>query len=128
MYKNLTITGFLGMLTIIFGAFGAHALKEKLSPGAMNSFETAVKYQMYHVIFLLIINLSKELPTSLKNKVSLVIFLGILLFSGSIYAIHLINIPAKNIWFITPIGGIFLILRWLLTSIYFVKKVVNSNG
>lgn len=59
MYKNLTITSFIGVLTIILGAFGAHALKKSLTIEDLNSFETAIRYQMYHVIVLLFVNTYK---------------------------------------------------------------------
>lgn len=127
MYKNLTITAFLGMLAIILGAFGAHALKKVLTPEALSSFETAVRYQMYHVIVLLILNLSTQLSAETKKKVSLFFFLGILFFSGSIYAIHLLKVPAKAIWFITPLGGVLFIIGWLLLLLSFVKKMKMSN-
>ncbi|MFL0097305.1 DUF423 domain-containing protein, partial [Tenacibaculum maritimum] len=52
MYKNLTISSILGALAVILGAFGAHALKNKLSVEALNSFEVGVRYQMYHAIAL----------------------------------------------------------------------------
>ena len=57
MFKNLIITCFLGMLAVILGAFGAHVLKETLTPSQLLSFETAVRYQMYHVIVLLFVNI-----------------------------------------------------------------------
>ena len=127
MYKNLTIISVLGALAVVLGAFGAHALKNRLSPEALDSFETAVKYQMFHVLFLLLINTSTQITTSYKSKISLLVITGIILFSGSIYAIQLLNVPAKYIWFITPLGGLLLILGWFLTSFYFLKKVIKSE-
>jgi len=88
MFKNLIITCFLGLTAIILGAFGAHALKEILSVEQLNSFETAVRYQMYHVIVLLIVNLFDGFTTKQKNTISILFFIAILLFSGSIYLIH----------------------------------------
>ncbi|SEE26470.1 Uncharacterized membrane protein YgdD, TMEM256/DUF423 family [Tenacibaculum sp. MAR_2010_89] len=127
MYKNLTIASVLGAVAVVLGAFGAHALKNKLSPEALNSFETAVKYQMYHALFLLFINVSNQITTSFKHKISLLVIIGIILFSGSIYAIQLLSVPAKYIWFITPLGGLLLILGWFLTSFYFLKKVIKNE-
>ncbi|CAM1373397.1 DUF423 domain-containing protein [Tenacibaculum xiamenense] len=126
MYKNITISSVLGGLAVILGAFGAHALKSKLSPEALNSFETAVRYQIYHVLLLLFINLSQHLSNSVKNKISLITFIGILFFSGSIYAIHLLGVPAKAIWFITPLGGVFLIVAWFMVAFNFSKKVIKK--
>ena len=127
MFKNLIITCFLGMLAIVLGAFGAHALKEILSPEELLSFETAVRYQMYHVIVLLFVNIYNGFSTSQKNTISYIFFLGILFFSGSIYAIHLTAISAKSIWFITPLGGLVLIIGWISMIIIFVKKCVKNK-
>jgi uncharacterized membrane protein YgdD (TMEM256/DUF423 family) len=126
MFKNLVITCFLGLTAIILGAFGAHALKEILSVEQLNSFETAVRYQMYHVIVLLIVNLFDGFTTKQKNTISILFFIAIILFSGSIYLIQLTQITAKSIWFITPLGGLFFILGWLLMILIFAKKM-NKN-
>lgn len=126
MNKDITITSLLGMLAVILGAFGAHALKEKLSADALSSFETAVRYQMYHVIVLLFVNMYHRFSTKQKNRISYFFFVGILFFSGSIYAIQLFNVSAKNIWFVTPLGGILLIIGWSMMAFSF-KKVINKK-
>ncbi|QTD38952.1 DUF423 domain-containing protein [Polaribacter batillariae] len=125
MFKNIIITCFLGMLAIILGAFGAHALKETLTVAQLSSFETAVRYQMYHVIVLLIVNMYAGFSAKQKNTISYLFFIGILLFSGSIYAIQLTAISAKSIWFVTPLGGLFLIVGWIAMIIIFSKKIRN---
>ncbi|MEE9409035.1 MAG: DUF423 domain-containing protein [Polaribacter sp.] len=125
MFKNLIITCFLGMLAIILGAFGAHALKEILTSEQILSFETAVRYQMYHVIVLLFINTYDGFSIKQKNILSYIFFLGIIFFSGSIYAIQLTRITAKSIWFITPIGGLLLIIGWFFMMVYFKKKITK---
>lgn len=127
MFKNLIITCVLGMLAIVLGAFGAHALKEILSATELSSFETGVRYQMFHVIVLLFVNIYEGFSVSQKNKISYLFFLGILFFSGSIYAIHLTSITAKSIWFVTPSGGLTLIIGWISMIVIFVKKSLNSN-
>lgn len=119
--KNLGITSFLGALTILLGAFGAHALEETLTANALKSFETAVRYQMYHVIVLLFVNSYAEFSIKTKNSVSYLFFAGILFFSGSIYAITL-GVNPKSIWFITPMGGLFFILGWLKMGISYFRK------
>ncbi|AOW20522.1 DUF423 domain-containing protein [Urechidicola croceus] len=119
--KNLTLTSILGALTIVLGAFGAHTLKEKLGVNEFQNFETGVRYQMYHVIVLLIINMYSNFSAKTKNGVSALFFLGILFFSGSLYAISAGGVSPKNIWFITPIGGLFFILGWIKLSISFLK-------
>ena len=126
MFKNLIITCLLGMFAIILGAFGAHSLKEILSVTELSSLETAVRYQMYHVIVLLFVNTYDGFTALQKNKISYIFFIGILFFSGSIYTIHLTSITAKSIWFITPLGGLTLIIGWFLMIMIFLKKM-NKN-
>lgn len=120
--KHLAIIAFLGMLTIILGAFGAHALKETLSLEMLKSFETGVRYQMYHVLFLLFVNTTNALSEKSKNTISYLIFAGILFFSGSIYAITVGGVNPKSIWFITPLGGLFFIIGWLKMATSFLNK------
>ena len=121
MKFNLSTTAFLGFLTVILGAFGAHALKEKLDPDTLKSFDTGVRYMMYHVIVLLFVNTYSKFNEKTKNGISYLFFIGILFFSGSIYAITL-GVNAKSIWFVTPLGGIFFILGWLKITFSFLKK------
>jgi len=122
MFRNLIIACFLGLIAIVLGAFGAHALKDVLSTSELSSFETGVRYQMYHAIVLLFVNIYEGFTTSQKNRITFIFFLGILLFSGSIYAIQLTAITAKSIWFITPLGGLTLIIGWLTIIIIFLNK------
>jgi uncharacterized membrane protein YgdD (TMEM256/DUF423 family) len=122
MIKNLIITCLLGMLAILLGAFGAHALKDLLTTDQLLSFETAVRYQMYHVIVLLFVNTHKGFSTVQKNRISWLFFFGILFFSGSIYVIQLTKITAKSIWFVTPFGGLLLVIGWGCMLVYFIKK------
>jgi len=121
MNKNLVISSFLGALTIVLGAFGAHALQENLNISELKNFETAVRYQMYHIIVLLFVNTYSKFNSRTKNSISYLFFIGILLFSGSIYAITF-GVNAQSIWFVTPLGGLFFILGWLKTGISFFKK------
>ena len=122
MKKNLIITCLIGILTIILGAFGAHLLKDKLDADGLTSFETAVRYQMYHVLVLLFVNSYSGFSSKTKTRISYLFFAGIFLFSGSIYAIHLFNISPKSIWFVTPFGGIVFIIGWMFMLISFLKK------
>ena len=124
MNKNLTIASVLGALTVILGAFGAHALKEMVSETQLKSFETAVKYQFIHIIVIMLINMYTSFSTKTKNILTYVFLAGILFFSGSIYAITL-GVSAKNIWFITPLGGLLFIAGWLKLAYTFYK---NNNS
>jgi uncharacterized membrane protein YgdD (TMEM256/DUF423 family) len=121
MKTNLILAAFLGLLAVVLGAFGAHALKDKLDPEALNSFETGVRYMMYHAIIILFINSYPEFSKKTKNVISYLFFIGILFFSGSIFAISIGDISAKNIWFITPLGGSFLIFGWIFMIFSFVN-------
>ncbi|WP_435134057.1 DUF423 domain-containing protein [Formosa sp. A9] len=107
----------LGMLAVIFGAFGAHALKKIATPEQIKSFETGVKYQMYHAIVLLILGLNSSF---ISATIYWCFVTGILLFSFSIYGLVLSDAKGKKLKFlgpITPIGGLFLIVGWLLLLI-----------
>ncbi len=126
MFKNLSIACFLGLIAIVLGAFGAHALKEVLTAEQLSSFETGVRYQMYHAIVLLFVNVYDGFTVSRKNAITYVFLIGILFFSGSIFAIHLTSVTAKSIWFITPLGGLLLIVGWLLMLVSFLKKIAKK--
>ena len=108
--------GIFGFLTIVFGAFGAHALKEALSPEQLISFQTGVRYQAWHTLALLAIGLA---PIQLPYQKGMLIcwILGIILFSFSIYLLATSSITGLNVkWLgpVTPLGGISLMLGWLL--------------
>ena len=124
--SNLGFTALLGMLTVLLGAFGAHSLEDRLQPEALNSFETGIRYMMYHVLALLFINSSSMLKEKTKKTISLLFFAGLLLFSGSIFLISLGLVPASKIWFVTPLGGILLILSWLITAVAFFKSTPKA--
>lgn len=115
----LVFASTLGMLGIIFGAFGAHLLKKKLSNEQLISFETGIKYQMYHALLLLLLgfNYNSELQTSLWC-----ICIGILLFSFSIYGLVLSDAFGKKLRFlgpVTPLGGLLLVSGWFLLILCF---------
>ncbi|HRP90843.1 MAG TPA: DUF423 domain-containing protein [Edaphocola sp.] len=117
--KAIIAAAIFGMLAVILGAFGAHALKEKLTPELLNTFETGVKYQMYHAIALLAVGvLSGIAPSKWLNRSAIMFIIGILLFSGSIYALvalkHSGAVGLMGFGMITPIGGLFFILGWLM--------------
>ncbi len=122
MQRNLSITAILGMIAIILGAFGAHALKEKLGTDALQSFQTGIRYQFYHVIVLLFVNSYSGFSSRTKDIISSLFFVGILFFSGSIYAITAGGINPKAIWFITPLGGVLFIIGWFVMFLKFLKK------
>ncbi|MEN9875629.1 MAG: hypothetical protein RLZZ529_626 [Bacteroidota bacterium] len=116
MDKKISITGaFIGMVAIILGAFGAHALKKVLTPEQLISFETGVRYQMYQAFFLFFLATQNDIQEKTKKTIFTLILSGTLFFSGSIYLLSTTGITGINfkpIGFITPIGGLLLILAW----------------
>lgn len=126
MNKKIIATGsVLGFISIILGAFGAHALKEVLSPNQLVSFETGVKYQMYHALFLLFLGSTNFVSNGAKRSIYYLVLTGVILFSGSIYLLAtkpLFNIDFKSIGIVTPIGGLLMILGWLVLFLNIIKK------
>ncbi|WKK66737.1 DUF423 domain-containing protein [Lutimonas zeaxanthinifaciens] len=114
------IAALLGVLGIALGAFGAHSLKDKLNPENLLNFETGVRYMMYHVLGILLVN-NSFLKDGTKLFVCSFFFLGILFFSGSLFVISTGFIEAKEIWFITPLGGLLFISGWFVAAIGFFK-------
>lgn len=120
----LTTAAILGITSIILGAFGAHLLKELISVEAQQTFETGVRYQMYHAILLLFVGNSVLIRQRTKKQIYYITLLGVILFSGSIYGLAtnaLTTFDFKMIGFITPIGGLFLIVSWIIIFINFLK-------
>ena len=122
MKNRLALIALLGLSAVVLGAFGAHSLKDKLDPEAIKSFETGVRYMMYHILVLLFVNTYSGISDMNKKIISYSFFTGILLFSGSIFAITAAGVSAKSIWFITPLGGLFFIFGWLKLALAFLKK------
>lgn len=122
---TLIIAGFYGLITIILGALGSHAFKKILSVDKLASFEVGIRYQMYHAIVLLILGLFLSFTTPLEKWSSLCIIIGTFLFSFTIYFLAFSeywNINLKFLGPITPIGGVFLIIGWVLLITYFIKS------
>ena len=122
MNKILSVIAFLGAITIVLGAFGAHSLEKVLTESQLKSFETAVRYQMFHVLMLLFVNSMAEVSIKTKKTITVIVLIGIACFSGSIYAITF-GVEASKIWFITPLGGLLLVLGWLKLGISFFKNL-----
>lgn len=126
--KYILIAGaFFGFMAVILGAFGAHALKDSLSAENIKTFETGVKYQIYHALLLLFIGSTNILATNTKSLLFYLIVAGIILFSGSIYTLAtnaLTSFDFKKIGFITPIGGLLLIVSWIILFVNFLKMKV----
>ena len=108
----ITLASLSGMLAVLFGAFGAHALKERLDEHALTVFETAVQYHFYHTLALLVVGvmaLSQPQAALLKSSGWLFV-IGILVFSGSLYLLSLTGM--RWLGAITPLGGLAFIAGW----------------
>ena len=125
MNKIILVTAsILGMLAIILGAFASHGLKSIISVELLQTFETGVRYQMYHAIVLLFIGMTPFFSEKTKQWLFYLIVIGVLLFSGSIYGLatnELTSFNFKTFGFVTPIGGLLLILSWAIMFLKFMK-------
>jgi uncharacterized membrane protein YgdD (TMEM256/DUF423 family) len=119
MHKNfLLIAAILGFLGVAFGAFGAHGLRERLSPEMMAAFEIGVRYQMYHVFALLAV--AAAIAHFGRARLLLIagwsFIAGVLIFSGSLYALALTGTGMFGA--ITPIGGVGLLFGWACLAFF----------
>jgi uncharacterized membrane protein YgdD (TMEM256/DUF423 family) len=115
--KILTTALILGLSSVVLGAFASHALKDSLDSGAITSFQVGIRYQMYHALLLLFLSQTKFFSNQIKKRAFFLIILGVVLFSGSIYLLSTNNLTSfefKKIGFLTPIGGVVLILSWII--------------
>lgn len=128
MKKTILVTACLfGVLAVVFGAFGAHGLKKLVDTQSVAMFETGVRYQMYHAIFLFALGLLPDEFMKSKKPAYISTVLGVVLFSFSIYLLSLnslLGIDVQIIGPITPIGGLFLIMAWLLMGISVLKSKI----
>ena len=108
---TIAIAATLGLLAVIAGAAGTHALRDTLDPGALRTFETAARFQMYHALALLAVGfLSMRWQTRWLAAAAILFVLGTLLFSGSLYILALSGIGIFGA--IAPIGGVSLMAGW----------------
>lgn len=122
MKKYISIAAFSGAISVGLGAFGAHGLKKVLTETALQSFETGVRYQIIHTLLLLIVAIIPILKEKQKRTIATILLIGMVCFSGSIYLMSLNIIAANFIWFVTPLGGLLLLVAWLLLGVYALKQ------
>ena len=130
MNKKILITAsLLGVLAIMLGAFGVHGLKALISNELQQSFETGVRYQMYHALLLLFVGMNNNLNKKTKRAIFYTTVVGVIFFSGSIYGLatnEYTSFNFKSIALITPIGGLLLIASWSLLLINFLKMATDK--
>lgn len=134
---KLIIAGISGAIAVALGALGAHYLKGKLAtglitPDQLNGFDTAVKYQMYHTLaMLLLILLSKHISHKFIGWAYWCFFTGIVMFSGSLYFLCTRNLfgaeSLKVLGPVTPLGGLFFIAGWMLLALMGFKKTSAAS-
>lgn len=123
--KLLTTGSILGLLAIVLGAFAAHGLEKLVDADAIKTFETGVRYQMYHAFLFLILGSTSFLTSQIKKMVFYLALVGVIFFSGSIYGLAtnvLTSFDFKTIALVTPIGGLLLILGWIMMLIGILRK------
>ena len=103
--------------SVVLGAFGAHLLKDLLTEHQLSSFQTGIRYQMFHGLSILILAINENYFTEKLNRVLQLMSVGIILFSLSIYLLNLqelLELPLSFLGPVTPLGGLFLIVSWIL--------------
>jgi len=122
----IKVGALLGALAVVLGAFGAHALKQKVSEAAVNIFETGVRYQFYHVFAILVVGiLYRDYGSKWMIWAGALFIAGIILFSGSLYILTYFKGTEKPgfnwIGAITPVGGLAFIAGWVCLFISIIK-------
>lgn len=120
--QNIVLAGAIFMaLAVSLGAFGAHALKNVLTPDMLTVYHTGVEYQFYHALGLLLVGLiGFQVKSKLIGWAGALLSIGIILFSGSLYLLTLSGIKALGA--ITPVGGVSFIAGWICLALALTKK------
>lgn len=132
--KLLVLTGILGLLAVVLGAFGAHALSNLLTQKQQATYQTGIEYHYYHTLALLgtlILSYQYRKPTWLY-RAAICFIIGILFFSGSIYLLACKELLSLQNWTailgpMTPIGGLFFIVGWLMLILQAIQKAPNQS-
>ena len=130
--KQISIVGILGAVAVALGAFGAHTLKNKLPTGLITTdqltgFDSGVRYQMYHTLaMLLIVILKYNISSKFLNYAYNLFFIGIILFSGSLYFLCTRNLYNADFLIflgpVTPLGGLCFIAGWIFLIVSVIKR------
>lgn len=114
----MSVGAWLAMLGVALGAFGAHALKEKISPAALEIWHTGVLYHLVHAIALILVGLiSVHTDNKLVRNAGWLFVAGIAIFGGSLYGLALSDVTLKWLGAITPIGGVCFLSGWACLAI-----------
>jgi len=130
MTKFIKVSLLFCVTSVVLGAFGAHLLKDLLTENQIISFQTGIRYQMFHGLSILILSLNKDYFTDKLNIALQLMSVGVILFSLSIYLLNLQDLFGVSLSFlgpITPLGGLFLIGSWSIL-LFSIKKNSSSNN
>jgi uncharacterized membrane protein YgdD (TMEM256/DUF423 family) len=125
MNKKILIVGSIfGLISIVLGAFASHGLENLITKDAVETFQVGVRYQMYHALLLLFVGSTLNIKPKSKQWIFRLTLVGVVLFSGSIYGLAtntLTGFDFKTIGFVTPIGGLLIIVSWAIMLLDFLK-------
>ncbi|MBK9291177.1 MAG: DUF423 domain-containing protein [Bacteroidetes bacterium] len=120
-YRIIVTGAALAALAVAAGAFGAHGLKGKISPADLANFETAVRYQLIHALAIILLGaISNQLQNKLATWSFRAFWFGVICFSGSLYLLStktLSSLELAWLWPVTPLGGVSMILGWILLAL-----------
>ena len=120
-HRYIAIGAFFAGISVIAGAFGAHALKDTLSTTMLSTYHTAVDYMFMHAIGIIFLGiLNQHTVKSCHDKIFIAFLIGIVLFSGSLFALSLSGV--KWLGAITPFGGVCFIIGWFMLALCYIKK------
>ena len=127
MKKKIFLTAtILGLTALFFGAYATHGLRQLISNDSFESFQTGIRYQLYHALFLFIIGILPILNLFQRKIIFYLVLIGVILFSGSIYLLStnsLTNTDFISLGILTPVGGLALIFGWIILAYYiFINK------
>ncbi|MBX2978841.1 MAG: DUF423 domain-containing protein [Flavobacteriales bacterium] len=129
--RNVAWASVFGATAVLFGAFGAHALKAAITPEALSQWHTAVEYQFYHALGLLLIGALPNVASQRQRRmVGTLFIIGVLLFSGSLYVLstrELSSLTGAAAWLgpITPLGGLAFVSGWVMLLITALRRPVD---
>lgn len=124
MRKYFAIGAFLGAIAVTFGAFGSHVLEDKLSEEMLEIYDVANRYHFIHAITLMLVSLGANHFKGNFLWSARLLLAGVVIFSGSLYVLSLSNITWLGA--ITPIGGVLMIVGWLLAAIGTWRSVMGN--
>lgn len=114
----MSLGAWFAFVGVALGAFGAHALKDKISPAALEIWHTGVLYHLFHALALILVGMiSAQQDSKLVNTSGKLFAAGIVIFGGSLYGLALSNVTVKWLGAITPLGGVCFLAGWACLAV-----------